>query len=278
MITLFGYRPPASALIGICLIVLILGAGILAPLIAPFGEAELAGSVWEPPSPQFLLGTDSLGRDMLSRLLYGARTSVSIALVTALFAFAIGVTLGFAAAILGGVVDTLLSRVVDVLMAIPVLISALMVLSVLGTSIPVMIVTIAVIESTRVFRIARAVAMGIVVLDFVSVAKLRGERLAWILGREVLPNAIPPLVAEFGLRFCFIFLFVAALSFLGLGIQPPLADWGSMVRENAQAINFGGYAPLFPAGAIALLTVAVNLVVDWLLALHARPGGVEQVL
>ena len=275
---LFGHRLPVSALIGMILVIAILAAGLFAPLIAPYGEAELVGSVWEPPSFHFLLGTDSLGRDMFSRLLFGTRTTVSIALVTAILAFLIGVTLGFAAAIMGGLVDTLLARAVDVLMAIPVLISALMVLSVMGTSIPAMVLTIAVMESTRVFRLARAVAMGIVVLDFVSIARLRGERLAWILGREVLPNAVPPLVAEFGLSFSFIFLFVAALSFLGLGIQPPLADWGSMVRENAQAINFGGYAPLFPAAAIALLTVAVNLVVDWLLAVHARPGGLEQVV
>jgi peptide/nickel transport system permease protein len=264
-------RPPISAAIGFAVIALALAAVILAPLLAPYGEAELVGTVWEDPSAIHLLGTDNLGRDMLSRLVYGARTTVSLALAATIIAFFLGVTAGFAATILGRLADTLLSRLVDVLMGVPVLIFALMVLSVLGTSLPVLIGTIAVLDATRVFRLARAVAMGIATLDYVEIAKLRGEGLAWIIGREILPNALPPLIAEFGLRFCFVFLFISSLSFLGLGVQPPFADWGSMVRENAQAINLGGYAPLFPAAAIALLTVGVNLVVDWMLAMHA--GG-----
>lgn len=271
--TLFGAKPPASALVGLAIVAAILAAALLAPWVAPYGEADLVGDVWASPSAATLLGTDSLGRDMLSRLIYGARTTVGIAVATTALAFLIGCVAGFTAAVVGGWADAVLSRIVDVLLAIPVLISALLVLSVLGTSIPVLIGTIAVLESTRVFRVSRAVAMTIAVLDYVEIAKLRGEGLAWVVSREVLPNALPPLIAEAGLRFCFIFLFIASLSFLGLGIQPPYADWGSMVRENAQAINFGVYAPLYPAAAIALLTVGVNLVVDWLLALHARPGG-----
>ncbi len=276
--TLFGHKAPPSALIGLAIVAAVLLTLPFAQWLAPAGEAELIGQVWDPPSAQALLGTDNLGRDMLSRLIYGARTTVSIALVTTLLSFAIGITAGFLAAVVGGTADVVLSRVVDVLLAVPILIFALMVLSVLGTSVPVLIGTIALLEATRVFRVARAVAMGIAVLDFVDVARLRGESLGWILAREILPNAAPPLVAEFGLRFCFTFLFIASLSFLGLGIQPPQADWGSMVRENAQAINFGGYAALFPAGAIALLTVGVNLVVDWLLSIHARPGGAQAEL
>jgi peptide/nickel transport system permease protein len=159
------------------------------------------------------------------------------------------------------------------MLAMPVLIFALMVFAVLGTSIPIMIITISILESTRVFRLARAVAMNITVLDYVQVARLRGEGVGWVIFREILPNALPPLIAEFGLRFCFTFLFIASLSFLGLGIQPPAADWGSMVHDNAQAISFGGYAPLFPAGAIALVTIGVNLIVDWLLSIHALPSG-----
>ncbi|HXH03646.1 MAG TPA: ABC transporter permease [Candidatus Competibacteraceae bacterium] len=266
---------PWSARIGLLIIVLNLGGALFAPWLAPYGEAELVGDVWAEPSAQFWLGTDSLGRDMLSRILYGARTTIGIALLITVLSFALGILGGFAAAVLGRTVDMVLSRIVDTLMAIPVLIFALLILSVLGTSIPVLIGTIAVLDSTRVFRLSRAVAMNIVVQDFVEVARLRGEGLWWIMRREVLPNAVPPLVAEFGLRFCFTFLFIAALSFLGLGIQPPYADWGGMVRDNAQAINFGGIAPLFPAAAIALLTVGVNLVVDWLLSVHARPQGAQ---
>jgi peptide/nickel transport system permease protein len=156
------------------------------------------------------------------------------------------------------------------MMAIPQLIFALLILTITGTSIPVLIVVIALLDSTRVFRLSRAVAMNIVVMDYVEVAKLRGEGLGWIIRRDVLPNAMPPLVAEFGLRFCFVFLFISALSFLGLGIQPPTADWGSMVRDNATLITFGDITPLLPAGAIALLTVGVNFVVDFFL--HKTSG------
>ena len=124
---------------------------------------------------------------------------------------------------------------------------------------------IAILNSTRVYRLSRALAMDIGVMEFVEVAKLRGEGMWWIIRREVLPNAMPPLIVEFGLRFCFIFLFIASLSFLGLGIKPPMADWGSMVRQNSGAITFGIFIPLWPACAVAFLTVGVNLIVDWLL-------------
>ena len=270
---IFGHRLNLSAWIGLAIVVINLLAALLAPVMAPYGQAELVGDVWAPPSGQFWLGLDNLGRDMFSRLLYGARTTISIALLITICSFAIGIIAGFAAAILGGWIDTALSRFVDAMMAIPTLIFGLIILSVLGTSIPVLIGTIAILDSTRVFRLCRAVGLNITVLDYVEVARLRGEGLWWVMRREVMPNALPPLITEFGLRFCFAFLFIAALSFLGLGIQPPLADWGGMVRDNAQAINFGGMAPLIPAAAIGQLTIAVNLVVDWLLSIHSRPHG-----
>lgn len=270
-----GHRVPLTVWIGAMIVIAALAAILFAPWIAPYGETALVGGVWDPPSAAHWLGTDNLGRDMLSRIIYGGRNSVTIALGTTFLTMAIGITLGFAAATAGKIVDDVLSRIVDVLLAVPILIFALMVFAVLGTSIPIMILTIATLESTRVFRLARAVAMNIVVLDYVQVARLRGEGLAWIILREILPNAIPPLVAEFGLRFCFTFLFIASLSFLGLGIQPPAADWGSMVHDNAQAIGFGFYAPLYPAAAIALVTIGVNLIVDWLLSIHALPAGAE---
>ncbi|TVR50208.1 MAG: ABC transporter permease, partial [Rhodobacteraceae bacterium] len=166
-----------------------------------------------------------------------------------------------------------LSRLVDVLMAIPSLIFALLLLTIFGTSILTLIVVIAVIDSTRVFRLSRAVAEGVVVMDYIEAARLRGEGLGYLITREILPNVTAPLVAEFGLRFCFVFLSISALSFLGLGIQPPTADWGSMVRENATLITFGDITPLLPAGAIALLTVAVNFVVDWQLY---RASGLKE--
>jgi peptide/nickel transport system permease protein len=268
-----GRTVPVTVYIGGVIVVVTLIAILFAPWVAPFPQTKIVGGVWDPPNGKEWLGTDSIGRDMLSRLIYGGRTSVTIALIATTFTMIIGVGLGFIAASTNKLVDNILSRIIDVLLAMPILIFALMVFAVLGTSIPIMIVTISTLESTRVFRLARAVAMNITVLDYVQIARLRGEGVGWIIFREILPNALPPLIAEFGLRFCFTFLFIASLSFLGLGIQPPAADWGSMVHDNAQAIAFGGYAPLFPAAAIALVTIGVNLIVDWLLSIHALPGG-----
>lgn len=261
---------PLSVTIGMGVVVFYIGVAISAPLLAPYGETEVVGDVWEAQSGSALLGTDQLGRDVLTRLVYGARNSVSLALVTTLLAFTIGVVAGLSAAILGGWLDTLLSWLVDILMAIPTLIFALMLLSVVGTSIPTLICVTAVLSATRVFRLSRAVAMDVAVMEFVEVARLRGEGWWWILWHEILPNILAPLVAEFGLRFCFVFLFMSSLGFLGLGIQPPTADWGSMVRENAGAIPFGLPAPFFPAAAIAVLTIGVNLVADWFL--HTTDG------
>jgi len=265
----FGKQMPMSAAIGMAIVAVIAMASLCAPFIAPHGETETVGDIWMMPGAGHWLGTDSIGRDMLSRLLYGGRTTLGLALAITLLSFSLGIVTGFAAAVLGRKVDHVLSRIVDTLMAMPVLIFALMILSVLGTSMPVLIGTIAILDSTRVFRLARLVAQGIAVQEYVEAARLRGEGLAWIIRREILPNAVPPLLAEFGMRFGFTILFVAGLSFLGLGIQPPYADWGGMVRDNAQVINFGGIAPLVPAAAIALLTVGINLIVDWLLSVRA---------
>jgi len=258
-------KSPTSARIGLGIILLNVFVCIFAPVISPYGETDVVGDVWEHWSAEYPLGTDHLGRDLLTRLFYGARNTIAMALLITALSFTLGIVTGFLAAVTGGWVDMGLSRLVDILMAFPTLILALMVLSILGCSAPVLIVVIALLDCTRVYRLSRAIAMDIEVMDYVEVAKLRGEGLGWIMGHEVLPNALPPLVAEFGLRFCFVFLFISALSFLGLGIQPPTADWGGMVRENAGAITFGILTPLFPAGAIAFLTIGVNLVVDWFL-------------
>ena len=259
------WRAPLTAKIGMAVILIYALTAIFAPVLAPYGEREVVGAHFQPWSSAHPLGTDHLGRDTLSRIIFGARNTVGIAAVATLLTFLIGTVLGFVAATMGRWVDQVLSRLNDTLMAIPTLVFALMLLTVFGTSIPVLITVIAVLEATRVFRLARAVAANIVIMDYVEVARLRGEGLWWIMRYEILPNAVSPLLAEFGLRFCFVFLFISALSFLGLGIQPPTADWGSMVRENATLISFGDLTPLLPAGAIALLTVGVNFVVDWFL-------------
>lgn len=267
---------PISAWLGLTIVTLNLLVFVFGPMLAPYGMNEIVGAPFDPPSGQFWFGLDQNGRDMFSRLLAGAQMSIGVSLAASLISFSIGIPLGFIAALFGGWVDTVLSRIVDTVMCIPVLISALVVLQALGSSVPVLIFTIALLDSTRVFRLARVVAQGISVLEYAETARLRGESLGWLITREILPNALPPLIAEFGMRFCFTFLFVAGLSFLGLGIQPPFADWGGMVKDNQQAILYGLYAPLFPAAAIALLTIGVNLVVDWLLNSGGRTQGADR--
>jgi peptide/nickel transport system permease protein len=269
-------KAPLTAWFGLIVIAAYMFVAIFAPWVAPYGESQVFDTPYAPWSSEFLFGTDQLGRDVWTRLVYGARNTIGIAVATTLLSFLIGGSLGVMAAINRSWLDQGLSRFVDVLMAIPSLIFSLMLLSIFGSNVWNLIMIIAVLDSTRVFRLARAVSLNVVVMDYVEASRLRGESLGWVMRNDILPNILPPLVAEFGLRFCFVFLTIASLSFLGVGIQPPTADWGSMVRENAQLISFAEYdmkaamTPLLPAGAIALLTVAVNFVVDWFL--HKTSG------
>lgn len=265
---------PLTASFGLLVIAIYIIVALFAPLLAPFPERAVVGVQFQPWDSTNLLGTDRLGRDMLSRLIYGARNTVGIAFATTALAFIVGSLLGIWAALRGGWLDQVLSRFVDALMAIPSLIFALLLLTIFGTSVMNLILVIAAVDATRVYRIARSVAQGVVVMDYIEAARLRGEGNWYLIRHEILPNALAPLVAEFGLRFCFVFLTISSLSFLGLGIQPPMADWGSMVRDNATLITFGNITPLLPAGAIALLTVAVNFVVDW--QLYRASGLKEQ--
>ncbi|MEP3345115.1 MAG: ABC transporter permease [Litoreibacter sp.] len=283
---------PLTAAFGVLIIIIYAIVSIFAGVLAPYGQEEILGAAnvvagGDPAlggDPEFPLGTDQIGRDILSRLIFGAQNTVGIAFVTTCLAFFLGGSLGFLAAVLGGWLDQLLSRMVDALMAIPSLIFSLLLMTIAtawaGSEAWLvtiyMIFIIAVIDSTRVFRLSRAVGQSIVVMDYIEAAKLRGEGMGYLIFREILPNAVAPLLAEFGLRFCFVFLTIASLSFLGVGIQPPKADWGTMVRDLSQFINFAAFAPnvavtpLLAAGAIALLTVAVNFVVDWML--HKSSG------
>lgn len=267
---------PLSAWFGMIVILIYVIAAVFAPLIAPFGEAEVVGKAYQPAGAEFWLGTDQIGRDLFSRLIYGARNTIGIAFMTTLLSFGIGGTVGVLTALKRGWLDQAVSRVVDAFLAIPVLIFALMLLAVFGKSIFNLILILALLDSTRVFRLARATALNVVVMDYVEAAKLRGEGMGWIIFKEVLPNILPPMITEFGLRFCFVFLTIASLSFLGVGIQPPTADWGSMVAESKTLITFPVRsfpwipAPFYPAIAIALLTVAINFVVDWFL--HKTSG------
>ncbi len=264
---------PLTAAFGMFVIFTYAIAGIFAGQIAPYGESEIIASAFAPADENMLLGADQLGRDMFSRIIYGARNTVGLALTATVAAFLMGALAGLFAATKGGWFDQILGRFADVIMSIPSLIFALLMLSIFGPQTIVIIVAVAIIYAPRVFRLTRAVAGNVVVMDYIEAAKLRGEKTWYLIRREILPNSTAPLVAEFGLEFCFVFLLVAGLSFLGLGIQPPTADWGSMVRENATLISFGEITPLIPAAAIALLTVAVNFVVDWMLF---RSSGLKE--
>ncbi|RUS59392.1 ABC transporter permease [Pseudorhodobacter sp. E13] len=258
-------RIPFAALIGLFFTGLYFFMAIFADFIAPYGMAEVVGNSWEPASWAHWLGTDTIGRDLLSRMIYGGQTTIFIATAATLLSFSLGSVLGFFAAVKGGLVDQVLSRGVDLMMSIPSLISALVVLSVMPVTLPVLILVMGILDSTRVFRLSRAVAVDINVMDYVEAARLRGEKQMWIIFREILPNALSPLVAEMGLRFIFAVLFISTLSFLGLGVQPPMADWGGIVKENKDGIAYGVMAGLIPAFAIASLAISVNLVADWVL-------------
>ena len=259
-------RIPFSALLGLVLTGGFVFIAVFAQLIAPYPIDSTVGGVWDGPSAAHWLGTDTIGRDILSRLIYGAQITIFVALASSILSFSLGSFLGFLAAVRGGWVDQVLSRIVDLVMAVPSLIVALVMLSVLPLNLTVLILVIGILDSTRVFRLSRAVAVDISVMDYIEAARLRGEKQSWISFREILPNALSPLVAEFGLRFIFAVLFISTLSFLGLGIQPPLTDWGGMVGENKGGLIYGKSAALVPAAAIALLAISVNLVADWILS------------
>jgi peptide/nickel transport system permease protein len=259
-------RIPVSALIGL----LVTGAFFLTALtaqwIAPYPMDEAAGGVWDPISAQHWLGTDNIGRDLLSRMIFGAQVTIFIATAATILSFVTGSVLGFLAATAGGWVDQALSRLVDLVMAVPTLILSLVILTAVEVNTLTLILVMGFLDSTRVFRLSRAVAVDITVMDYVEAARLRGEGRWWIIFREILPNALSPLVAELGLRFIFAVLFISTLSFLGLGVQPPLADWGGLVKENSAGLVYGIPAAMAPAIAIAVLAIGVNLVADWVLS------------
>lgn len=244
---------------------------IFGPMLSPYSESEmLASGSFAPPSWAHWLGTDYIGRDVLSRILHGARVTLGLSFLATLLAFLVGVFFGFLAAISGPLVDTVISRINDGFISMPSIMLALVVIAALGSSIPVLIVTVGLIYATGVFRVSRALAMDVKVMDFVEVARARGEGWFWVIRREVLPNVVIPLTSEFGLRLVFTLLFVSGLSFLGLGVQPPTADWGVMVRENLSGMVYGSMAALVPALAIALLSISINLTVDDISTLYGR--------
>ena len=248
---------------------------VIGPFIAPFHEMDMDGddSFLDAHSNEygtFYLGTDYLGRDTFSRVIWGARMTIGISLAATFLAYMIGITLGIAAAVKGGWIDMAISRVNDAILALPSIMLGLIAIAAFGSSIPILVIIAGIIYASSVFRIARALGLDIIVQDFVEAAKVRGEGLWWIIKSEVLPNAAMPLATDFGLRLVFVVLFISSLSFLGLGVQPPQADWGSMVRENLAGLTYNSWAAVWPAFAIASFTIAINLIVD---DISAKSGG-----
>jgi len=271
-----GARPPSRVKAGAVIGALIVGfwvvVALAGPLISPHEVGEVVDSdVYGGFSRAFPLGTDYLGRDMLSRIIYGTRYTIGIAMAATVIAVFI---VGMLAAVSGRIIDALLSRSFDALISIPSLMFGLVAVAALGSSIPVLIGTAAIIYAPGAFRIWRSLAVNINAMDYVAVARARGEGVAYLVREEILPNLVGPVLTDFGLRFVFAVLLLSGLSFLGLGIQPPDADWGSLVRENITGLSQGAPAPVMAAAAIATLTVGVNLIVDNLpgrrLALESR--------
>jgi peptide/nickel transport system permease protein len=258
-------RMPVTGLIGLAIVTFWSLMALAGPLIAPHAIGKIVDTaVFAPASRAFPLGTDYLGRDMLSRVLYGARYTVGVALVATLLASGTGTVLGITAAVAGRWIDAVISRALDTLVSIPSKMFALVTVAAFGSSIPVLIITAGVIYTPGAFRIARSLAVNVNALDYVQVARARGEGIGYITRAEILPNIVGPLLADLGLRFVFVVLLLSGLSFLGLGVQPPQADWGSLVRENIVGLDSGAPAVIIPALAIATLTIGVNLVIDHL--------------
>jgi peptide/nickel transport system permease protein len=253
--------PAAQA--GIALVLFWAALAAFGPHLAPYGAGRVVDAgPFAPMSAAYPLGTDYLGRDILSRILHGARYTVGVAMLATLLACVAGVTLGIVAAVKRGWTDALLGRAADALISIPHLMFALVVVAAFGTSLPVLILMAAVSYVPGSFRIARAQALDINAMDFIQVARARGEGTAYIVWAEILPNMIVPLLTDFGLRFVFVVLLLSGLSFLGLGIQPPNADWGALVRENIVGIYEAAPAVVMPAIAIAALTISITLLID----------------
>jgi peptide/nickel transport system permease protein len=259
----FAYRMNLVGMAGFAIIAFWAIIALIAPWIIPYPVGEIVDfDYFGPMSQQFWLGSDYLGRDMLSRILMGARYTVGISLVAVTIACFSGVVLGMIAAVSGGWVDTLLSRFLDAMNSIPSKLFGLVVVAAVGSSIPVLVLTLAVIYTPGSYRFARALAVNINTMDFITVARARGEGTLYLVASEILPNIVGPVLADLGLRFVFIVLLLSGLSFLGLGVQPPYADWGALVRENIGGLPFGAPAVIFPSIAIATLTISVNLLID----------------
>ncbi|WP_439579618.1 ABC transporter permease [Elioraea sp.] len=257
-------RTPQGA-VGLALVALVLVIALAGPALAPYSPEALSPlRRYRPPGPEFWLGTDQLGRDILSRLLAGARATVLLAMLATVLGTLAGALIGTTSAYLGGRIDEAVMRTVDAVMALPSLLLALLIVSVLGRGAENAVLAIAVAFTPGMARITRSVALAVRRQDYVSAAIARGEGTAYIVLREMLPNVIAPIVVEMSIRVAFAVMLFATLSFLGLGAQPPASEWGLMVSEARRFMHLSPWMILWPALAIALVAIGFNLLGDGL--------------
>lgn len=246
-------RPNLELTAGAVLIALLVGATLLAPWLAWHGPNQSnPGMTLAPPGASFPLGTDSLGRDVLSRVLHGGQVSLRVAVPSVALALALGLLLGLPAGYLGGRTDQILMRLLDLLFAFPAILLAIVVVSILGPSLPNLVITIGLIYAPRMARVVRAPTMAVTSRDFVEAARALGATDARIVARHVLPNAASPVIVEVSLALGQVIITETALSFLGLGPPPPDPTWGAMLSENRAFMSFAPWTVLAPGFAIAL--------------------------
>ncbi len=258
------YAQSASAF-GTTVFLLFLVVALLGPWLAPYGSnQQIVADARQAPTAVHLFGTDNLGRDVLSRVVLGARDILSLAGLGTLVAVVLGTVMGLMSGYLGRFFDEALMRFFDSLLAMPALLLALLLLGTLGPSRNSVLMVIVVVYTPIVARVVRSVVLAVKTKAFVEAARVQGESLAAILFREILPSTLPALTVEASLRFSYAIFLVASLGFLGVGVQPPSPDWGLMVKEARSYVEQAPWALYFPAGAIALAVIGVNLMSDGL--------------
>ncbi len=258
------YARPSSAL-GTSIVLFFLLLALFGPLLAPYAATQqIAGAARQPPSAEHWFGTDRLGRDVFSRVVLGTRDIIGLAGLGTLIAVIIGTICGLVSGYKGGLFDEILFRLFDSLLALPALLLALLLLGTIGPSRNSVLAVIAVVYTPVVARVVRSVVLGVKHKGFVEAARVQGETVRHILFREILPSVLPALAVESALRFSYAIFLVASLGFLGVGVQPPAPDWGLMVNEARNYITLTPWALYFPAAAISLLVVGVNLMADGL--------------
>jgi peptide/nickel transport system permease protein len=270
------YRRPSSAL-GVTIFVIFLLMAVFGPLIAPYGANEqIVEDARQPPSTDHWFGTDNLGRDVFSRVVLGARDVLALAGAGTLAAVILGTTIGLVSGYYGGWLDEVVMRFFDSLLSLPALLLALLLLGSLGPSRNSVLVVITVVYTPIVARVVRSVVLSVKTKEFVEAAQVQGESVWYILFREIFPSTLPALAVEASLRFSYAIFLVASLGFLGVGVQPPSPDWGLMVKEGRANFTQTPWALYFPAGAIAVVVVGVNLVADTLKQILQVPSQLRR--